>query len=90
MQVAPLKLILQHLLSIFEIFSISERLYFSFILGDICSAFLLWILVFVLQMPEITLAIYVSLHVMCLLFLSSINRKVNCFIKNENPQYGIP
>jgi len=45
------------------------------------------------QMPEIALAIYVSLHVMCVLLLSSINRKINIstiFHKIENAQYEIP
>jgi len=44
-------------------------------------------------MPKIALAIYVSLHVMCVLFLSSINRKTNTptiFHKNENAQFEIP
>jgi len=66
---------------------------FFFIVGDTSSTFLLWILVRVLQMPKIALAIYVSLHVMCVLFLSSINRNINTptiFHKNENAQYEIP
>jgi hypothetical protein len=66
---------------------------FYFILADTPSTYLVWIFVGVLQMAKIPLANYVSLHVMCVLFLSSINRKINTstfYHRKENPQFGIP
>ena len=79
MQVATFKyfiLVSQPLLS-YSIHSPSESYFIFFIVGDNPYTFLLRIFVCVLQMTEITLAIYVIIHIMCELFLSSINRKVS-------------
>ena len=69
-------LVSQPLLS-YSIHSPSESYFIFFIVGDNPYTFLLRIFVCVLQMAEITLAVYVSLHIMCELFLSSSNGRIS-------------